>query len=66
MRAVRSARSVQSGGLSSWSLDLISGLPGLDMVRWRQSLREAIDAGPDHISVYDLHVGHVRQNIQNP
>ena len=40
--------------LRSWSLDLISALPGLTLDLWKETLREAIKAGPDHISVYDL------------
>lgn len=40
----------------SWSLDLISGLPGLTTDKWRHSLLEAINAAPDHISIYDLQV----------
>lgn len=49
-------RVVRASGVRSWSLDLISGLPNLDMARWRHSLQEAIRAGPNHISVYDLQV----------
>jgi coproporphyrinogen III oxidase-like Fe-S oxidoreductase len=45
-----------SGKLRSWSLDLISALPGLTPARWSETLREAIRAGPDHISVYDLQI----------
>ena len=47
---------VRSSGVRSWSLDLISGLPGLDAAGWRHSLQEAIRAGPGHVSVYDLQV----------
>jgi oxygen-independent coproporphyrinogen-3 oxidase len=39
-----------------WSLDLISGLPGLTRDTWLASLREAIRHEPDHVSVYDLQV----------
>ena len=39
-----------------WSLDLISGLPGLTRDAWLASLREAIRHEPDHVSVYDLQV----------
>ncbi|EEH59348.1 uncharacterized protein MICPUCDRAFT_14012 [Micromonas pusilla CCMP1545] len=42
--------------LRAWSLDLISGLPGLSLETWEDSLREAVDAGVDHVSVYDLQV----------
>lgn len=40
----------------SWSLDLISGLPGLTVEGWGHSLREAVRAQPHHISIYDLQV----------
>ncbi len=52
----RAIEAVRASRIRSWSLDLISGLPGLDMDSWRHSLREAIRAGPDHVSVYDLQV----------
>lgn len=39
-----------------WSLDLISGLPGLTPALWRESLEEAVKAAPSHVSVYDLQV----------
>ena len=42
--------------LRAWSLDLISGLPGLSLETWEDSLREAVDADVDHVSVYDLQV----------
>jgi oxygen-independent coproporphyrinogen-3 oxidase len=54
VKAVQAARS--SGLLQSWSLDLISGLPGMDLEGWRHSLNQAVASGPDHISVYDLQV----------
>lgn len=40
----------------SWSLDLISGLPNLDLRTWGHTLDEAIRAGPDHVAVYDLQI----------
>jgi len=40
----------------SWSVDLISGLPGADADSWTRSLRRAIDSGAHHVSVYDLQV----------
>lgn len=45
---------VRAAAPRSWSLDLISGLPGLTRAAWRESLGEAIAAEPPHISVYDL------------
>lgn len=47
---------VHQAAMPSWSLDLISGLPGLTTAMWQQSLEAAIKAQPDHLSVYDLQV----------
>lgn len=52
----RAVEAVQQAGVASWSLDLISGLPHLTPAAWEHSLKEAIAAQPDHISVYDLQV----------
>lgn len=49
-----SSKSRRPPGLRSWSLDLVAGLPGLDLSTWRETLRRAVAAGPDHVSVYDL------------
>ena len=48
------AQSMRGGALSSWSLDLIQGLPGQDLDHWRGQLRLAIALAPPHLSVYDL------------
>lgn len=42
---------------TSWSLDLIAGLPGLTREMWTESILGAIAAKPPHISIYDLQVG---------
>ena len=42
------------GALTSWSLDLIQGLPGLGQEHWREQLQQAIALAPPHLSVYDL------------
>ncbi|MFM8525967.1 MAG: radical SAM family heme chaperone HemW [Cyanobacteriota bacterium] len=44
----------QRGALTSWSLDLIQGLPGDDLEHWREQLNLAIAARPPHLSIYDL------------
>lgn len=41
---------------ASWSMDLICGLPKLDIATWEHSLDRAIQAGPDHVAVYDLQI----------
>ncbi|WP_255023479.1 coproporphyrinogen-III oxidase family protein [Cyanobium sp. T1G-Tous] len=48
------AQALAGGALSSWSLDLIQGLPGQDLGHWRCQLRQAIALAPPHLSVYDL------------
>ncbi len=47
---------VAASGFPTWSLDLMSGLPGLTRDAWRESLRRAIAAAPPHVSVYDLQI----------
>ncbi|GLJ37866.1 hypothetical protein SUGI_0770370 [Cryptomeria japonica] len=47
---------VKSSGIQNWSLDLISSLPHQTLEDWEQSLQQAIDAGPAHMSIYDLQV----------
>ncbi|PKA51345.1 oxygen-independent coproporphyrinogen III oxidase [Apostasia shenzhenica] len=43
-------------GIESWSLDLISSLPHLTEEMWEESLRLAVSARPQHVSIYDLQV----------
>ncbi|GMH38110.1 hypothetical protein BSKO_05994 [Bryopsis sp. KO-2023] len=47
---------ILSIGPKSWSLDLISGLPHLNIDTWSHTLSETIRANPDHVSVYDLQI----------
>ena len=47
---------IHASSIPSWSLDLISGLPGLDLELWERNILAAIDAGPKHVSSYDLQV----------
>ena len=46
-----------SEGLSHWSLDLISGLPGLTPALWEITLNTALSLAPPHVSLYDLTIG---------
>ena len=48
------AREHGRGGLASWSLDLIQGLPGQDLSHWQEQLSRAIATAPPHLSIYDL------------
>jgi coproporphyrinogen III oxidase-like Fe-S oxidoreductase len=46
----------------NWSIDLISGLPGVSLAEWIETLEHAVSMRPQptHISVYDLQVEQVR------
>ncbi len=50
----RAVKIMYRSQVPSWSLDLISGLPGQTLGQWQMSLEAAIAARPHHISVYDL------------
>jgi oxygen-independent coproporphyrinogen-3 oxidase len=41
-------------GFDSLSVDLMYGLPGLDLDRWTRTVRTALDWTPDHLSAYGL------------
>ena len=47
---------MRASGVRSLGLDLISGLPLLRRDTWVATLHAALQAGPQHISVYDLQV----------
>lgn len=57
--------SMHAAAPSSWSLDLIAGLPGLTLEGWQNSLDCAVAAGPPHVSVYDLQVRHHTTRCQS-
>lgn len=54
-QAVQWAR---SAGFDNLSVDLIFGLPGQDLPRWRSTLERAIGLGTEHISLYALTIEH--------
>ncbi len=37
-------------------IDLIHSLPGQSLVQWRETLREAVALGPEHVSAYGLSI----------
>ena len=41
-------------GFDNLSLDLMSGLPGQSLEKWKSNLLQALDKKPDHISAYGL------------
>ncbi|WP_320667117.1 radical SAM family heme chaperone HemW [Prochlorococcus sp. MIT 1307] len=44
------------GRILSWSLDLLQNLPGQDLAIWEKELKNAMDTGVPHLSIYDLSV----------
>ncbi len=48
---------LKAQGLGRWSLDLISGLPGLTPALWEATLDKALSLSPPHVSLYDLTIG---------
>ncbi len=53
-RAVAAAAAVLNAGFDGVGLDLLYGIPGQGLDGWRQTLQEAIDLHPDHLSCYQL------------
>lgn len=49
-----SIAAARRAGFDNVNLDLIYGIPGQSMERWRESLARAIDLGTDHLSCYAL------------
>lgn len=54
--AYRAIDAIHAADMTSWSLDLMSGLPGLTMKKWESSLNIALDTEAPHISTYDLQI----------
>lgn len=44
----------REAGFGNVSVDLIYGLPGLDVETWTRTVRDVIGWGPDHVSAYAL------------
>lgn len=49
-----SVEAVRKAGFDNLSLDLIYGLPGQDLPRWRKTLSAAMELCPEHLSCYGL------------
>jgi oxygen-independent coproporphyrinogen-3 oxidase len=44
----------RAAGFDNVNVDLMYGLPGLDLAGWRRTLRAVLDWQPDHLSCYGL------------
>jgi oxygen-independent coproporphyrinogen III oxidase len=49
-------RMLRGAGFTNVSFDLIAGLPGQDMGKWKRNLSEAINLSPEHMSLYLLEI----------
>jgi oxygen-independent coproporphyrinogen-3 oxidase len=49
-------RQARKAGFANLSLDLMYGLPEQQPARWRQTLNQALELQPDHLSLYELTV----------
>lgn len=45
---------VRKAGFDNMNIDLIYGVPGQTMSSWDESLKRALDLGPEHLSLYCL------------
>jgi oxygen-independent coproporphyrinogen III oxidase len=55
-RALAAVAEVRAAGFESINCDLIYAVPGLGDTRWRRTLAQVVDAGPTHVSCYELTV----------
>lgn len=53
---IESVRAARAAGFDNLNLDLIFGLPGQSLERWRSNLNRALDLHPEHLSLYSLTV----------
>ncbi len=52
--AIESYRLARKVGFTNINLDLIYGIPYQTLDHWREALRQALDLGPNHLSLYAL------------
>lgn len=51
---LRTAALIRETGFPHFNIDLIFGVPGQNEANWAESIRRAIDLGPDHLACYGL------------
>ena len=51
-----SVQMIRDEGITNFSIDLISGLPGMTLAGWATTLELAANLHPSHMSVYDLQI----------
>ncbi len=53
-QAIEAVSCLRDAGIANISIDLIFGLPGQTLASWTESVHQAIDLHPQHISAYGL------------
>lgn len=53
-QAIEAVSCLKDAGITNISIDLIFGLPGQTLASWTESVHQAIDLHPQHISAYGL------------
>ena len=56
LQVERAVAAIREAKIKNLSLDLIYGLPGQTMVSWKNTLEQAINLEPEHLSCYGLKV----------
>ncbi|MBO7610455.1 MAG: radical SAM family heme chaperone HemW [Muribaculaceae bacterium] len=51
-QAIEAVNAIRQAGITNLSIDLIYGLPGQTLHSWQQSLAQALELRPEHISAY--------------
>jgi oxygen-independent coproporphyrinogen-3 oxidase len=51
---IESVKWARQAGFNNINVDLIFGLPEQTLPRWQDSVRRAVDLGPEHLSLYSL------------
>ena len=53
-QAIEAVANLRQAGINNISIDLIYGLPGQTLESWTESVRQALELAPQHISAYGL------------
>lgn len=53
-RAVAAFRTIRAAGVRNINVDLLYGLPGHTVEKWRDTVHVALDLAPEHLSAYAL------------
>lgn len=56
IEAVETVSRIKSAGFENYSIDLMFAVPGQDISSWKKTLKEAVELGSPHISLYSLEI----------